>query len=84
VLTSRWLAMRALEGCGSTVLGQWVEDQRRGGVVHVRRRLTPAEASHVNELRDIRGSVEERDRLTVITCALPPQLHRFIWERVSA
>jgi hypothetical protein len=83
VLTSRWLAMRAMEGCGSALLGQWVEDQRAGGVIHVRRRLTPAEATHVNELRDIRGSLEERERIGAIACVVPTQLHPFIWERVS-
>jgi hypothetical protein len=84
VLTSRWLAMRTLEGCGSALLGQWVDDRRPHGVVHVRRRLTPAEASHVNELRDIRGTVEERDRLAALSCAIPKQLHSFVWQRRSA
>lgn len=83
VLTSRWLAMRALEGCGSALLGQWVEDRRPGGVVHVRRRLTPAEAAHVNELRDIRGTPEERERLSAIACVVPPALQSFVWERLA-
>jgi hypothetical protein len=84
VLTSRWLALRALESCGSALLGQWIEDRRPGGVVHVRRRLTPAEASHVNELRNIRGSAEEKERLHAIACVLPSQLHPFLWERLYA
>jgi hypothetical protein len=77
------LAMRALEGCGSALIGQWVEDTRLGGVVHVRRRLTSAEATHVNELRDIRGSAEERDRIATIACAVPRQLHSYLWGRLS-
>jgi hypothetical protein len=57
VLTSRWLAMRALEGLRVSAAGAVGRGSAStGGVVHVRRRLTPAEATHVNELRDIRGS----------------------------
>ena len=58
------LALRALEGAGDERLGQWVE-QGNNGVVHVRRRLTPIEAARGRcELRDIRGTAEERERFS--------------------
>lgn len=59
---SELLARRALAGVGDASLGEWVE-MGRGSIVHVRRRLTPAEAARVNPLRDVRGTPEETLRL---------------------
>jgi len=61
-------ARRMLDGVGDASLGEWVERDRitpRGwAVVHVRRRLTPAEADRVGPVRDIRGTPELFRRAT--------------------
>ena len=66
------LAFRALFGVGDASLGQWIEE---GGAnkrtYHLRRRLTADEAALVGPLRDIRGTQEERDRLTALLRAAP-------------
>lgn len=59
---SELVARRALAGVGDALLGEWLE-LGRAGVVHVRRRLTPAEAARVNPLRDVRGTSEETERI---------------------
>ncbi len=64
------LASRILEGVGSKAFGEWVELGNRG-VVHIRRRLTHDEAKMVNELRDIRGTTEERERLCALLADAP-------------
>ncbi len=62
------LAGRALEGVGDPSLGEWREAGSPGsGVVHIRRRLTDAErraSRGALRVRDIRGSEEERRRLS--------------------
>ena len=62
--------MRALSGVGDASVGQWIEDGNND-VVHVRRRLTSREAAQVNQLRDIRDTPEEAERLTALVCAAP-------------
>lgn len=55
------MARRELEGVGDARAGEWVEYTPRA--VHVRRRLVEQEAARVNDVRDIRGTPEERTRL---------------------
>lgn len=73
--TSLALARQALDGVGDSMLGEWVErgNRVRGGriVVHVRRRMSRTEEPLVNQLRDIRGTAEERERLTCLVEAAP-------------
>lgn len=60
------IALRALNGAGDQLLGQWIDDKGMGrGIVHVQRRLTDAEreAFAVPEPYDIRGTDEERKRI---------------------
>lgn len=71
---SRELARMALRGVGDASLGEWTEVGRRVGgrvIVHIRRRLSRAEEPLVNTLRDIRGTPEERERLTCLVQAAP-------------
>lgn len=57
----------ALEGVGDAALGEWSEDGTHGrGVYHLRRRLSEAEAQHVNAVCDIRGTEDERRRLRAL------------------
>lgn len=61
------LAERALRGVGDASLGEWRETGHRG-IVHLRRRLTDGERSRAGsrgrlEVRDIRGTEEEQQRL---------------------
>lgn len=61
--TSVALALRALKGIGDEAAGQWIE-RGNNGVAHIRRRLTPSEVARSRcVLRDIRGTMEEADRL---------------------
>jgi hypothetical protein len=53
--------MRAIDGVGSKLLGEWHEDSPRA--YHVRRRLTPDEQKLVGDVLDLRGTAEARDRL---------------------
>ena len=67
------IARAALRGAGDARLGEWTEDGGPG-VVHVRRRLTPAELEFAGigpEPRDIRGSGEERDRIAALALDAP-------------
>lgn len=68
-MTAFELASRALAGVGSPSLGQWVE--RSEAAVHIRRRLSAREAALVNPLRDVRGTPEERERLTRLLADAP-------------
>lgn len=57
------MAERALRGVGDAGLGEW---RKQGQIaVHIRRRLTDAERKAAGDLqvRDIRGTPEERQRL---------------------
>jgi hypothetical protein len=64
------MAARALRGVGDPQLGEWSE-RGRDGVMHVRRRLTDRERRLARrplgvdllQVRDIRGTDEERQRL---------------------
>lgn len=73
--TSWGLARQALQGVGDASLGEWTErgNRVRGGriIVHMRRRLSRAEEPLVNQLRDIRGTPEEQERLTQLVRAAP-------------
>jgi hypothetical protein len=66
--TTAWaMAERALLGVGDPLLGEWRERGQRG-VMHVRRRLSDAERAMAGglEVRDIRGTDEERDRIRAL------------------
>ena len=69
---SKRIARAALEGVGDAKLGEWFE-RGHNGVVHLRRRLSAAEqeAFDITEVRDIRGSEEEKIRLAVVMEARP-------------
>lgn len=61
------MAERALRGVGDPQLGEWRE-QGHNGVCHIRRRLTDAERTQAGagrrlEVRDIRGTDEEGQRM---------------------
>lgn len=58
------MAERALKGVGDPSLGEWRETGRTG-IMHLRRRLSDQERKIAGDLqvRDIRGSDEERRRL---------------------
>jgi hypothetical protein len=60
------MAERALSGVGDPPLGEWRERGR--GVMHLRRRLSDAERASVGglDVRDIRGSDEERARIRAL------------------
>lgn len=68
-------AERALDGVGDPALGEWCE-RGRGGVVHLRRRLTAEERAVAGglEVRDVRGTDEERRRITNLRRDLPRDL----------
>jgi hypothetical protein len=68
-----WLhAERALLSVGDAALGEWRE--QTDYTVQLRRRLTMQEQLQYGiELRDIRGTDEERNRLDMVFDALPPQ-----------
>jgi hypothetical protein len=57
------MAERALRDVGDASLGEWRERGR--GVMHIRRRLSDAEREAVGglDVRDVRGTDEERARL---------------------
>lgn len=56
----RPVAYRLLAGVGDARLGEWTE--YNGSYLHVRRRLTPAEAAQVNAPVDLRGTAEGWER----------------------
>jgi len=63
---ARAMATSALEGVGDPSLGEWHEEGR--SAYHIRRRLTPEERALAGNLdvRDIRGSDEERERFATL------------------
>lgn len=73
---SRTLARMALGKVGDRQLGEWVEQGSRG-IVHIRRRLSVAEqqAFDLMEVRDVRGTSEERDRLMTLLTEAPHLAH---------
>jgi hypothetical protein len=72
IFASLRLAKAALRGVGDARLGEWVE-RGGNGIYHVRRRLSAEEQAVVGEARDIRGTGEERERLTELFRAFSPE-----------
>lgn len=70
------LARRALDGVGDAALGEWVE-HGGGGTVHLRRRVSVDEQERVGDVRDIRGTTEERVRVRVLLNDAPHLLRFF-------
>lgn len=72
------MAERALQGVGDASLGEWRE-LGANGVVHIRRRLTDRERTQARrppgvkllQTRDIRGTEEERHRLSRLLADVP-------------
>lgn len=64
--------MNALDGVGDATLGEW-EEEGHHGVFHVRRRLSEAEqdAFEIWQVRDIRGTEEEVERLRRLLAFAP-------------
>lgn len=58
------MATRALAGVGDAALGEWPE-RGHNGIVHLRRRLSDGEREALGglDVRDVRGTREERSRL---------------------
>lgn len=64
------IAAAVLTAVGDAHLGEWRE---LGDVaVHLRRRLTPAEAAVVGPVRDVRGTWEAQKRVARMERYLPP------------
>jgi hypothetical protein len=76
----RMLALKSLRGVGQEAL-QWEEGGRIA--YHVRRRLTPAEAAMVGEVRDLRGTDEGQQRFERIKPVLPPPALYMALEELS-
>lgn len=63
------IAESVLHGVGDPALGEWRE---RGEIaVHLRRRLTPAEAAIVGPVVDVRGTWEHEKRINRMRRYLP-------------
>jgi hypothetical protein len=80
--TSRVIALRALDGVGDATLGEW-EQKGTYPILHVRRRLSAAEQTRYGlNVRDIRGTREERERLAALSAAVPGLAsHPEIWRQ---
>jgi len=65
------LAERALAGVGDATLGEWREIGSR--TVHLRRRVSDAERASLGglEVRDVRGTDEERQRIDNVFREVP-------------
>lgn len=72
MIESRTIARQALAGVGDASLGEWIETSP-AGIVHVRRRLSHEEqtASGIACARDIRGTLEERERVLRLVADAP-------------
>lgn len=72
VNVSRRIARQALAGVGDARLGEWEEVGSRE-IVHVRRRLSLAEqeAFELPQVRDIRGTVEQGERIAALLTQAP-------------
>lgn len=57
----RRIALDLLKGLGDAALGQW--DERGASALHVRRRLSEAEAELIGPVVDVRGTEEAGRRL---------------------
>lgn len=66
------MALAALKGVGDPSLGEWRE-RGAAGVFHIRRRLTDAELQLAGglQVRDIRGTPEERKRFALLYADTP-------------
>lgn len=73
--TLKQAAYRALDGVGDAHLGEWLEWS--GYAYHIRRRLTPLDAVHIGEAKDIRGTAEAERRRQVMLPFLPAQMRDF-------
>jgi hypothetical protein len=68
----RAIAEEVLTGVGDAAAGEWME---LGEIaVHLRRRLSAAEAATVGPVVDVRGSWESQKRLRRMEKYLPPEL----------
>lgn len=67
------IAEHALNGVGDARLGEWRE-RGRGGVYHIRRRLSVDEESIVGGALDIRGTPEEQTRMSSLLAAVDPRV----------
>lgn len=65
----REIALRALEGVGDEVAGQW--EEYTGKAFHVRRRLTIEEQGPIGPAVDVRGTPEAFNRLNAIRIVMP-------------
>jgi len=70
--SSAQIALNALRGTGDASRGEWLESGPRG-IIHIRRRLSASEQEifGIPEVRDIRGTEEERERFTALIAAAP-------------
>lgn len=72
------IAEGALAGVGSAELGEWREAGavvRGSRVVHLRRRLSPAEQERVGGVRDVRGTPELDERARALLRDAPHLEH---------
>lgn len=69
---SKQIALDGLTGVGERRLGEWMEDPGRG-VFHIQRRLSEEEreAFAVPEPYDIRGTLEETQRVAAVLAEAP-------------
>jgi hypothetical protein len=72
-IDSRRIALDGLRGVGNALLGQWISDGLRDGIVHVQRRLSVEEREEfgVPEPFDIRGTPEEERRIAAVYAEAP-------------
>lgn len=70
------MAYEQLDGFGDAALGEWAEDRPKA--FHLRRRLTTKEQERIGEPVDIRGSVDERERMIALMRDLPPELRQAV------
>ena len=76
----RTQALKALEGVGSVILGEWHE--ARPGAYHVRRRLTLEEQGEMT-MRDIRNTPEAIQRLREMGDDTHPEIKRAACEELG-
>lgn len=69
-------ALRALNGVGNVLAGEWHEVGFDRRTVHVKRRVHDSEL--VNELRDLRGTDEGRARIELVRSVNPARIHHLI------
>jgi hypothetical protein len=67
--TLRAIALKALEGVGDEITGQW--EEYTGKAFHVRRRLTNEEQKPIGVAVDVRGTPEAIHRINAIRIVMP-------------